>query len=202
MSEPIAFDGPMIRTTDLRKTFRTKRADGRGRSRRRPRGRPRGDLRLPRPERGRQDHDAADARHAASARRSGEAWIAGVDLARDPAEVRRRIGYVPQGGSTDPAETGRGELVLQARLYGSSAGEARARAAEVLEMLELSGSADRAISTYFGRHEAPARRRPRDRPSSARAVPRRAHDRARPAGSRADVGRGPPAPRARGRRCS
>jgi ABC-2 type transport system ATP-binding protein len=81
---------------------------------------------------------------------SGEAWVAGVDLARDPEEVRRRIGYVPQGGSTDPAETGRGELVLQARLYGMSARDARARAAEVLEMLELGAAADRAISTYSG----------------------------------------------------
>jgi ABC-2 type transport system ATP-binding protein len=81
---------------------------------------------------------------------SGDAWVAGVELARDPAEVRRRIGYVPQGGSTDPAETGRGELVLQARLYGLSAREARARAAEVLEMLELGAAADRAISTYSG----------------------------------------------------
>src|SRR6201985_451643 len=48
----------------------------------------------------------------------GQATIAGVDLARDPQAVRRRIGYVPQGGSTDPAETGRGELVIQGRLYG------------------------------------------------------------------------------------
>ena len=38
--------------------------------------------------------------------------------AASPQTVRRRIGYVPQGGSTDPAETGRGELVIQGRLYG------------------------------------------------------------------------------------
>jgi ABC-2 type transport system ATP-binding protein len=81
---------------------------------------------------------------------SGEAWVAGVDLASDPAEVRRRIGYVPQGGSTDPAETGRGELVLQARLHGHSAREAKARAAEVLSALDLEAAADRAISTYSG----------------------------------------------------
>jgi ABC-2 type transport system ATP-binding protein len=73
-----------------------------------------------------------------------------VELGRDPHEVRRRIGYVPQGGSTDPAETGRGELVLQARLYGMSAPDAKARAAELLEMLELGSAADRAISTYSG----------------------------------------------------
>src|SRR3954470_11816999 len=49
---------------------------------------------------------------------SGEALVAGADLRREPAIVRQRIGYVPQGGSTDPQETGRRELVLQGRLYG------------------------------------------------------------------------------------
>ena len=44
---------------------------------------------------------------------SGEATVAGADLRREPQHVRERIGYVPQGGSTDPTETGRGELVLQ-----------------------------------------------------------------------------------------
>src|SRR6266566_3745069 len=68
---------------------------------------------------------------------AGEATVAGVDLRRDPQEVRRRIGYVPQGGSTDPAETGRGELVLQGRLYGLSKADATARAAEVLAVLDL-----------------------------------------------------------------
>ena len=37
---------------------------------------------------------------------SGTATVAGADLARQPQEVPGRIGYVPQGGSTDPAETG------------------------------------------------------------------------------------------------
>jgi ABC-2 type transport system ATP-binding protein len=81
---------------------------------------------------------------------SGEATVAGVDLRRNPQEVRRRIGYVPQGGSTDPAETGRGELVLQARLYGMSGTEARARAAEVLATLDLEAAADRPTGTYSG----------------------------------------------------
>jgi ABC-2 type transport system ATP-binding protein len=81
---------------------------------------------------------------------AGEAAVAGVDLRRDPQEVRRRIGYVPQGGSTDPAETGRGELVIQGRLYGMSAADAKTRAAEVLAVLELDGAADRTVSTYSG----------------------------------------------------
>ena len=81
---------------------------------------------------------------------SGTATVAGADLAREPQEVRRRIGYVPQGGSTDPAETGRGELVIQGRLYGMDAATAKRRAAEVLAALDLGAAADRATQTYSG----------------------------------------------------
>jgi ABC-2 type transport system ATP-binding protein len=81
---------------------------------------------------------------------SGQATVAGADLAREPQTVRRRIGYVPQGGSTDPAMTGRGELVLQARLYGMDKTTARRRAAEVLVALDLETAADRATGTYSG----------------------------------------------------
>src|SRR5262245_24709249 len=81
---------------------------------------------------------------------SGTATVAGADLARQPGEVRRRIGYVPQGGSTDPAETGRGELVIQGRLYGMDAATAKRRAGEVLEALDLVAAADRPIQTYSG----------------------------------------------------
>jgi ABC-2 type transport system ATP-binding protein len=81
---------------------------------------------------------------------SGEAIVAGVDLRRQPQQVRERIGYVPQGGSTDPAETGRGELVIQARLYGMSKTTAQARAREVLATLDLEAAADRPTATYSG----------------------------------------------------
>jgi ABC-2 type transport system ATP-binding protein len=81
---------------------------------------------------------------------SGEATVAGADLRRQPQQVRERIGYVPQGGSTDPAETGRGELVLQGRLYGMSKSQAVARASEVLATLDLESAADRTTSTYSG----------------------------------------------------
>jgi ABC-2 type transport system ATP-binding protein len=81
---------------------------------------------------------------------SGTATVAGADLAREPQTVRRRIGYVPQGGSTDPAMTGRGELVLQGRLYGMDKSTAKARASEILAALDLETAADRAIGTYSG----------------------------------------------------
>ena len=81
---------------------------------------------------------------------AGDATVAGADLRREPALVRQRIGYVPQGGSTDPAETGRGELVLQGRLYGMNAADAKTRAAEVLDKLDLMSAADRPTGTYSG----------------------------------------------------
>jgi ABC-2 type transport system ATP-binding protein len=81
---------------------------------------------------------------------AGEATIAGADLRRESQRVRERIGYVPQGGSTDPSETGRGELVIQGRLYGMNRDDARRRAAEVLTALDLEAAADRTISTYSG----------------------------------------------------
>ena len=81
---------------------------------------------------------------------SGEATVAGADLRRQPQQVRERIGYVPQGGSTDPAETGRGELVLQGRLYGMDKSTAERRAGEVLASLELEDAADRKLATYSG----------------------------------------------------
>ena len=80
----------------------------------------------------------------------GTAIIAGADLRADPGEVRRRIGYVAQGGSTWDDSTAREELVLQARLYGASKSDAHARAERVLEGFQLSEYADRKCKTYSG----------------------------------------------------
>ncbi|XVV12039.1 ATP-binding cassette domain-containing protein [Actinoplanes sp. CA-131856] len=80
----------------------------------------------------------------------GTATIAGADLLADPGEVRRRIGYVAQGGSTWDDSTAREELVLQARLYGIGKADALRRAERVLEGFQLTGYADRKCKTYSG----------------------------------------------------
>ncbi|MGW2398577.1 ATP-binding cassette domain-containing protein [Kitasatospora sp. NPDC001664] len=80
----------------------------------------------------------------------GSAVIAGADLRADPAGVRRRIGYVAQGGGTADTVTGREELVHQARLYGSSKAEALKLAEGAVESFELGEFADRACQTYSG----------------------------------------------------
>ncbi|ASW56702.1 ATP-binding cassette domain-containing protein [Plantactinospora sp. KBS50] len=80
----------------------------------------------------------------------GEATIAGANLRTEPAQVRRRIGYVAQGGSTWDESTAREELVLQARLYGLDRSRARQRAAEALAAFQLTEYADRKCKTYSG----------------------------------------------------
>jgi ABC-2 type transport system ATP-binding protein len=80
----------------------------------------------------------------------GEATIAGVDLRTDPGEVRRRIGYVAQGGSTWDEVTAREELVLHAQMYGLSRAEAQRRATEALAAFQLTEYADRKCKTYSG----------------------------------------------------
>ena len=80
----------------------------------------------------------------------GEATIAGADLRRNPGEVRRRIGYVAQGGSTWDAVSAREELVLQARLYGIGKSRARELAAGAIEGFQLTEFADRKCQTYSG----------------------------------------------------
>jgi len=81
---------------------------------------------------------------------AGEATVAGFDLRRQPERVRERIGYVGQAGGTDPAISGRHELVFQGRLYGLSVAEADRRSKLLLDILELEAAADRPISSYSG----------------------------------------------------
>jgi ABC-2 type transport system ATP-binding protein len=81
---------------------------------------------------------------------SGEAHVAGVDVAREPDAVRRRIGVALQEAGLDPRQTGRELLVLQGRLFDLSARGASARAEELLELVELTDAADRSIKGYSG----------------------------------------------------
>jgi ABC-2 type transport system ATP-binding protein len=76
--------------------------------------------------------------------------VAGADLLRAPGEVRRRIGYVAQGGSTWDTVTPREELVLQARLYGIGKSRARELAAKAIDGFQLAEFADRKCQTLSG----------------------------------------------------
>jgi ABC-2 type transport system ATP-binding protein len=80
----------------------------------------------------------------------GTARVAGFDLLKQQDKVRDRIGYVGQAGGADREIPGRWELVFQGRLYGRTVDQAKKRAAELIEMLELEICADRKVATYSG----------------------------------------------------
>jgi ABC-2 type transport system ATP-binding protein len=80
----------------------------------------------------------------------GDATIAGVDLRRDPAQVRRRIGFVAQTSGTYGHSTARTDLVHQARMYGVPKSTAKSLAEGAIVAFQLDGFADRRISTYSG----------------------------------------------------
>ena len=81
---------------------------------------------------------------------AGEARVGGLDVIRQPGEVRRVIGVVGQKSGVDLAATGRENLVLQGRVYGMTGREARRRADELLERIGLADAAGRIVKTYSG----------------------------------------------------
>jgi ABC-2 type transport system ATP-binding protein len=81
---------------------------------------------------------------------AGRARVAGYDVGRDPAQVRRRIGVVTQKPGADPAATGRENLVLAGRIQGLGRRAAQDRAGELLAAFELADAADRPARTWSG----------------------------------------------------
>lgn len=81
---------------------------------------------------------------------SGSAQVAGFDITDAPAQVRRRIGYVPQLLSADGALTGRENLTLSAKLYSLPWAERSLRINEALEFMGLKDSAKKLVKTYSG----------------------------------------------------
>jgi ABC-2 type transport system ATP-binding protein len=80
----------------------------------------------------------------------GTAAIAGADLLRAPAEIRRCIGYVAQGRSVSDAMTPREELILQGRLHGMKKFDAQRRADQLLQDFHLGECAQRHCITLSG----------------------------------------------------
>jgi ABC-2 type transport system ATP-binding protein len=80
----------------------------------------------------------------------GSAIIAGASLLDEPGEVRRRIGYVAQGGGTWDDVTPREELILQARMYRVDKAEAQQRAEAAIVAFQLTEFSDRRCKTLSG----------------------------------------------------
>jgi ABC-2 type transport system ATP-binding protein len=80
----------------------------------------------------------------------GTLLVAGHDVRRQPAAVRRTIGLAGQFAAVEPAMTGRENLEMVASLFGQGRRAAKASAAAVLERLGLVDAGDRLARTYSG----------------------------------------------------
>ena len=81
---------------------------------------------------------------------SGDIVIAGYHIDQYPNEVRKKIGYVSQVGGADRSATGIENLILQGRLYGMSASEAKKQAEKQIKIFSLEEFSNRFVSTYSG----------------------------------------------------
>ncbi len=80
----------------------------------------------------------------------GRATVAGADVATDPESVRRRIGVAAQQATVDGLMTARANLEMVGRLHHLPKAEARRRADELLERLDLADAATRLVRTFSG----------------------------------------------------
>ncbi|MFD4990853.1 ABC transporter ATP-binding protein [Cellulosimicrobium cellulans] len=81
---------------------------------------------------------------------AGTAEVAGYDVARDPARVRSRIGFIGQGNGGGYSYRVLDELHNQGRFYGLPPGEYTRRAADLLAALDLGGLEKRTVQSLSG----------------------------------------------------
>jgi ABC-2 type transport system ATP-binding protein len=80
----------------------------------------------------------------------GSARVAGVDVLREPARLRQRIGLAGQHAAVDENLTGFENLEMVGRLYHFGRGPARERTRELLDEFDLAFAGDRLVRTYSG----------------------------------------------------
>src|SRR5829696_1843325 len=81
---------------------------------------------------------------------AGTATVAGFDVARDAARVRAAISLTGQYAAVDEVLTAEENLLMIGRLRHLPAAEARRRAGELLDRLDLAADARRRVKTYSG----------------------------------------------------
>jgi ABC-2 type transport system ATP-binding protein len=81
---------------------------------------------------------------------AGTARIEGLDVARDPVAVKRRIGVVPQVNNLDRSLTARENLLFHAEYFGIGKQQREEHASRLLERFELTDRANEKITGYSG----------------------------------------------------
>lgn len=80
---------------------------------------------------------------------SGEGYVAGHNIAKEPELVRLKIGVALQESSLDNILTGRETLTLQGRYYGLTYAQIETRIQQLSSILDMS-ALDRRVKTYSG----------------------------------------------------
>ncbi len=81
---------------------------------------------------------------------AGKATVGGFDVVHEAGQVRRVAGVALQEIGLDPTMRSLELLTLQGRLFGYSDQQAKARAAELIELVKLTEAVDRRVGTYSG----------------------------------------------------
>jgi ABC-2 type transport system ATP-binding protein len=81
---------------------------------------------------------------------SGRATVLGLDVVKDAARLRERIGLAGQYAAVDENLTGLENLTMVGRLYGETRNKAKARGEELLEQFDLADAGRRPTKTYSG----------------------------------------------------
>lgn len=80
----------------------------------------------------------------------GRALVDGIDVARDPVSVKRRIGVCPQVNNLDRSLTGRENLLFHAEYFGVPKRVRERRAQDLLNRFQLAERADEKPTVYSG----------------------------------------------------
>ena len=81
---------------------------------------------------------------------SGDMYVAGYDVVRQPNEVRLRIGSAQQEAALDNKQSGRELLRLQGKLYGLTRRLVDRRIDELTDLVDIGDAMDRLIGMYSG----------------------------------------------------
>ena len=81
---------------------------------------------------------------------SGEAFVAGFDIARQPDGVRRSIGVIPQAMTSDLELSVEENLLIFAKLYAVPRRRRQSHMAELLDAVELTRWADKPLKNLSG----------------------------------------------------
>ncbi len=81
---------------------------------------------------------------------TGEVHVAGYDLDKDAAAIRKVIGVQSQDTTVDGDLTGRENLELQGRFYQMKTAEIKARVDELMKLVELESAANKRARNYSG----------------------------------------------------